>query len=44
MPTTLQGKKQAFVIDIYVEEKERRKGLGQRLLELAERWGREKGC
>lgn len=43
MPTTLQGKKQAFVLDIYVEEKEHRKGLGQRFLELAERWGQERG-
>lgn len=37
------GQEQAFVLDIYVEEKQRRKGLGQRLLELAERWGRERG-
>jgi len=28
------GQNQAFVLDIYVEEKQRRKGLGQRLLSL----------
>ncbi len=37
------GQKQAFILDIYVEEKQRRKGLGQRFLKLAERWGRERG-
>jgi len=37
------GQKQAFILEIYVEEKQRRKGLGQRFLELAERWGRERG-
>ena len=28
------GQKQAFILDIYVEEKQRRKGLGQRFLSL----------
>ena len=37
------GQKQAFILDICVEEKQRRGALGQRFLELAERWGMGKG-
>ena len=39
----LAGQQEAHVIDIYVEEGYRRRGLGRTFLQLAERWAKERG-
>ena len=42
-PRGFTGEHEAFVLDVYVDERHRGSGLGGRLMETGEEWAREQG-